>query len=142
MFTAKVYTVMIGSLSGTIEEVFTAKEVVRKYNQDNAESSGKLFLPVEWSMKPEDLQKVDVVIGIVDNWIDKPVFIEDCVKAGKKVILFFNSFAAPGNTIESEHQAVAAFRERVQSHCRCLEYRGTAQLKQRVEEAIGEISLH
>ena len=46
MFTAKVYTIMIGSLSGTMEEVFAVKEVVRKYNQDNAESSGKLFYPL------------------------------------------------------------------------------------------------
>lgn len=130
---------MIGSLSGTMEEVFTAKEVVRKYNQDNAASSGKLFLPVEWSMKPEDLQKVDVVIGIVGNWIDKPVFIEDCVKAGKKVMLFFNAFQDPKNTIQSEHDEVKAFQNRIQDCYHCVEYRGTTELKLRVEEAIGEI---
>ena len=92
MFTAQVYTVMIGSLSGTIEEVLTAREVVRKYNQEKAESEGKLFLPVEWSMKQEYLKKVDVVMGIVENWIDKPDFIEYCVNAGKRVLLFFNAF--------------------------------------------------
>ena len=139
MFTAKVYTLMIGSLSGTMEEVFTAKEVVRKYNQDNAESSGKLFLPVEWSMKPEDLQKVDVVIGIVGNWLDNPEFIEDSVKAGKIVLLFFNAFQDPKNTIQSEHDEVMAFQDRIQDCCHCVEYRGTTELKLRVEEAIGEI---
>ena len=95
MFTVKVYTVMIGSLSGTMEEVFTAKEVVRKFNQENAGGTGKLFLPVEWTTNLEDLQKVDVVIGIVGNWIDNPDFIENCVKAGKKVLLFFNAFKNP-----------------------------------------------
>lgn len=128
MFTAKVYTVMIGSLSGTMEEVFTAKEVVRLYNQDNAESSGKLFLPIEWSMKTEDLQKVDVVIGIVGNWIDKPEFIGDCVKAGKKVMLFFNAFQDPKNTIQSEQEEVKAFRERIQGLCFCTGYNGGAEL--------------
>ena len=133
MFKAKVYTVMIVSLSGTMEEVFTAKEVVRKYNQDNAESSGKLFLPVEWSRMPEDLQKVDVVIGIVGNWLDNPVFIEDCVKAGKKVMLFFNAFQDPKNTIQSEHDEVKAFRERIQDSCFCTDYLGGTQLRHLLE---------
>lgn len=136
MFTAKVYTLMIGSLSGTMEEVFTAKEVVCKFNQDNAESSGKLFLPVELSMKPEDLQKVDVVIGIVGNWLDKPEFIEDSVKAGKKVMLFFNAFQDPKNTIQSEHDEVKAFKERMQNQCPCVEYRNTTDLKTLVAERL------
>ena len=140
MFTAKVYTVMIGSLSGTMEEVFTAKEVVRKYNQTNAESSGKLFLPVEWSMKPEDLQKVDVLIGIVGNWIDKPEFIEDCVKAGKKVLLFFNAFQDPKNTIQSEHDEVETFKERMEGKCRCVDYRTSQEFS---EVLMGEMeNLH
>lgn len=133
MFTAKVYIVMIGSLSGTMEEVFTAKEVVRKYNQDNAESSGKLFLPVEWTMKQEDLQKVDVVIGIVGNWIDKPDFIEDCVKVGKKVLLFFNAFQDPKNTIQSEHDEVKAFRKRIRDNSFCTDYSGGTQLRHLLE---------
>lgn len=139
MFTAKVYTVMIGSLSGTMEEVYIAKDVVRKYNQDNAESSGKLFLPVEWSMKPEDLQKVDVVIAIVGNWIDKPDFIEDYVKAGRKVMLFFNAFQDPKNTIRSEHNEVAVFKERIQDNCKCAEYRGNTEFKQFVDNALNTI---
>ena len=128
MSTAKVYTVMIGSLSGTMEEVFTAKEVVRKYNQDNADSSGKLFLPVEWSMKPEDFQKVDVVIGIVGNWIDKTDFIEERIKAKKQVLLFFNAFQDPKNTNQSEHDEVKAFRERMQTLCYCSDYVGGLEL--------------
>ena len=34
--------------------------------------------------------------------------IDHCIAAGRSVILLFNAFADPGNTIESEHQAVAA----------------------------------
>lgn len=134
MFTAKVYTVMIGSLSGTMEEVFTAKEVVRKYNQDNAESSGKLFLPVEWSVKPEYFKKVDVVIGIVGNWLDKPDFIEDCVKAGKKVLLFFDAFRDPKNTIQSEQDEVNVFRNRIQPNCYSSMFNGCSDLAQHLGE--------
>lgn len=139
MFTAKVYNVMVGSLSGITEEVTVVREVIRNWNQENVERDGKLFMNMDWNEKIDDVQKIDVVIGLVDNWIEKTELVEACIKSGKRVILFFNAFADPGNTIESEHQAVAAFRKRMQSHCRCLEFRGSAQLKQRVVEAIGEI---
>ena len=139
MFTAQVYNVMVGSLSGIMEEEFAVKEVIRQWNQQHAQASGRLLLGVEWNPEPSALDTTDVVIALVDNWVDDTRAIDYCIATGKRVILLFNAFADPGNTIESEHQAVAAFRERVQSHCRCLEYRGTAELRQRVEEAIGEI---
>lgn len=136
MFTAKVYTVMVGSLSGTMEEVYTAKEVLRKYNQDSAENSGKLFLPVEWSMNQDDMKKVDVVIGIVGNWIDAPDFIESCVKEGKKVMLFFNAFQDPKNTIQSEYDEVKSFKQQIQSLCYCADYCGINGLRQLLNEQL------
>ena len=122
MFTAKVYTVMIGSLSGMSEEIYAAKEVIRKWNQQYTVSTGKLFMPVEWTTNPEVLQKVDVVIGIVGNYIDNHAFIEECLESEKQVLLFFNAFIDPKNTIQSEHDEVKAFRERIQSKCICFEY--------------------
>ena len=139
MFTAQVYNVMVGSLSGIMEEEFAVKEVIRQWNQQHAQESGRLLLGIEWNPEPAALDATDVVMALVDNWVGDTRAIDHCIAAGKHVILLFNAFADPGNTIESERQAVTAFRECVQSHCRCLEYRGTAQLKQRVEEAIGEI---
>lgn len=136
MFEAKVYTTAILSLSGMMDETHTARETVSRFNQQHAASTGRLFLPVD------DPQAADVVIGLVDNWVGDTRPIDHCIAAGRSVILLFNAFADPGNTIESEHQAVAAFRERVQNHCRCLEYRGTAQLRQRVEEAIEALIIH
>ena len=136
MFEAKVYTTAILSLSGMMDETHTARETVSRFNQQHAASTGRLFLPVD------DPQAADVVIGLVDNWVGDTRAIDHCLAAGRSVVLLFNAFADPGNTIESEHQAVAAFRERVQNHCRCLEYRGTAQLRQRVEEAIEALIIH
>ena len=52
MFTAKVYRVMVGSLSGAMEEVYVAKETIRKWNQQNAERTGKVFVPIEWCISP------------------------------------------------------------------------------------------
>ena len=52
MFTAQVYKVAVLSLSGIMEEVYTAQEVIRKDNQENAERTGKLFLPLEEMPQP------------------------------------------------------------------------------------------
>ena len=122
MFTAKVCRMMIGSLSGSMEEVHTAKEVVREWNQQNAEESGKMYLPKEWTTKQVEIQNVDVVIGIVGNWIEKTSLIEDLVKEGKKVLLFFNTIQDPKNTIQSEYDEVKAFRSRMQAHCLCADF--------------------
>lgn len=134
MFTAKVYCLMIGSLSGTMEEVYTATEVVRRWNQLNAEPTGKLYLPVEWSAKPEELEKVDVVIGLVGNWISNPAFIQKCVDAGKKVVLLFNDFQDPRNTIQSEYDAVVAFKHRMQGQCAIADYRDKDSLSALLNE--------
>lgn len=140
MFTAKVYNVMLGSLSGAMEEVFAAKEVIRKWNQQNAEREGKVFLSCEWSTKPQDLQKVDVVIGIVGNWIGDTRFIETCIESGKQVILLFNAFQDPKNTINSEHYQVKVFRDMIESHCNCAEYNGISNLTQLLNERLRDIS--
>lgn len=139
MFTSQVYTVQILCLSGIMDEMHLAQEVIRKWNQENARSEGKLYLQIPETSTPGE---ADVVIALVDNWVGDTRAIDHCIAAGRSVILLFNAFADPGNTIESEHQAVAAFRQRVQSHCRCLDYRGTAQLRQRVEEAIEALIIH
>lgn len=127
MFSAKVYRVMVGCLSGTMEEVYVAKETIRKWNLENAERAGKVFMPIEWSVQVNP-DEVDVVIGIVGNWIENTAFIEDCIKAGKQVMLFFNAFQDPKNTIPSEHDAVKAFRDKMQDRCCCIDYNGAVEL--------------
>ena len=130
MFTAKVYKVMVGSLSGTMEEVFAAKETIRKWNLENAERTGKLYLQTDWSAKTDALKDIDVVIGIIGNWIGNTKFIEDCIKEGKQVILFFNAFQDPHNTIPSEHEGVKTFKIQMQSCCFCAEYSSIAELRE------------
>lgn len=122
MFTAKVYRMMIGSLSGSMEEVYAAKEIVREWNQQNAEDTGKIYLPIEWTTKQGEIKNLDVVIGIAGNWIEKTALIEGFVKEGKKVLLFFNTFQDPKNTIQSEYDEVKAFRSRMQDNCLCADF--------------------
>lgn len=128
MFQAHVYRVMIGSLSGSMEEVFTAKEVVRQWNQQNAEAKGKLYLPVEWTTRAEEIQIIDVVIGMVGNWIANPDFVQKCAKAGKKVVLLFNDYQDPRNTIQSEYDTVVAFKHRMRDVCACADYHDKSSL--------------
>lgn len=84
MFIAKVYKVMIGSLSGAMEEVHLAKEIIRKWNQDNAEGEERQFMPVEWSTKTEGLNRADIVIGIIGNWIDNTALLRSVPRWGRR----------------------------------------------------------
>lgn len=99
-----------------MEEVYTAQEVIRKYNQENAEQAGKLFLPVA---REAAASEADMVIGIVGNYIEKTEVIEQAIKAGKKVLLFFSKYQAPENTIPAEGKAVEAFKKEMETKCVC-----------------------
>lgn len=136
MFNAKVYRVMVGSLSGTMEEVYAAKETIRKWNLENAERLGKLFLPVEWPSKPEDIKDVDVVVGIVGNWIESTSVIQNCIKSGKAVLLFFNAFHDPKNTIQSERESVQSLYNNMNNHCYCAVYKSTHELNVQIAERL------
>lgn len=145
MFTAKVYKVMIGSLSGAMEEVYLAKEIIQKWNHDNAESKGILYMPVEWSTKTEELNKADIVIGIIGNWIDNTTVVEECAQMGKKVILFFQTYHAPKVSIPGEVQKVEEYREQIKDTCPCFNYDSTSAFdgvltKQIIKYAINNLT--
>jgi len=123
MFTAQVFKVQMVCLSGIMEETYVAQEAIRKFNQENAERTGKLFLPVADNATANDS---DMVIGIVGNYIEKAEVIEEAVKAGKKVLLFFSKYQDPENTIPAEGKAVEAFKKKMESKCVCCEFNGKA----------------
>ena len=133
MFTAQVYKIAVLSLSGIMEEVFTAQEVIRKWNQENAERTGKLFLPLVGDATASD---ADVVIGIVGNYIEKVEVIEEGVKAGKKVLLFFSKYQDPENTIPAEGRAVEEFKNEMMSKCVCCEFTSKVDFENRLTETI------
>ena len=115
---------MVGSLSGAMEEVYLAKETIRKWNQQNAERTGKVFMPIEWGSTQEAIQNTDIVIGIIGNWIENSKFVEDCVEADKQVMLFFDTYHDANNAILSEVQAVEIFKKNMASLCKCFDYGG------------------
>lgn len=127
---------MVGSLSGSMEEVFAAKETIRKWNLENAKRTGKLYMLTDWSVKDDQLQDLDVVVGVVGNWAKNTSLIEDCIKDGKIVLLFFNAFQDPMNTIASEQDAVMAFRNKMQPHCICELYNSIIELNSKLKERL------
>lgn len=138
MFTSQVYTVQLLCLSGIMDETHLAQEVIRKWNQENARSEGKLFLQIPEASTPGD---ADVIIGIVGHYIDnaKADVIEASVKAGKKVLLFFSEFQDPENTIPSEGEVVRVFRQQMESECSCFSFNGRSSFERVLNKTIDTI---
>ena len=138
MFTAQVYTVQIFCLSGIMDEMHLAQEVIRKWNQENAQNEGKLFLQIPEASTPGE---ADVVIGIVGNFIDnaKADVIEASVKAGKKVLLFFSEYQDPENTIPAEVEVVKALRHKMESECSCHSFNGRSSFERDLNKSIETI---
>ena len=120
---------MVGSLSGTMEEVYVAKEAIRLWNLENAEREGRLYLPVEWSSRFEYLFQVDMLICIVGDWVEKTDVIEDSLRKGKDVLLLFNAFHNPDNTILSEQIVVEQLQSVMETRCSCEMYNGMEDLR-------------
>lgn len=135
MFTAQVYTVQILCLSGMMDETHLAQEIIRKWNRENARSEGKLFLQIP---ETSTLGEADVVVGIVDNYIDKTKadVIEASVKAGKKVLLFFSEYQDPENTIPAESISTQEFRRKMETKCYCCEFVNKEELKNKLISAL------
>ena len=104
MFNAKVYTTAVISLSGIMDETFAAKEAVRRWNEAGAQRTGRLFLLVD------DPQAADVLVGVVGNRLDHTQCVTQALDQGRRVLLLFNAFADPTNTIASDQQAVEEMR--------------------------------
>ena len=134
MFQATIYKLSVLSLSGMVEETYAAKEQVRKWNSSNAQAAGRLFLPVD------DAQAADVLVGIIGNRLENTDMVDDALRSGKRVLLFFNAYNDPKNTIATDAQAVAAFRADAAARCFFAEYNGVPQLSRLLCEQLDKIS--
>lgn len=126
MFTAKVYRVLVKSAGNTHEDCFTALKVLEDWNANQGEATGKVFIPV----KPADdrclTAEVDILIGIVGSYIQDQEFFKANVEEGKIVLLFFNAVHNDCNSMKSEVQEVAEFKEQMGPLCTCLSYSDSA----------------
>ena len=133
MFNAIVYKIVVLSLSGMMEEVYAAKETIKTWNEANAESAGKLYMLVD------DAQTADVLIGIIGNRLENQELVDEGLKDGKQVLLFFNEYADPKNTIVSEQNAVVLFKESIRNRCIWFDYNGASYFGSLIEKQLNEI---
>ena len=64
MFTAKVYKIFIASASGAMKEERVAQDIVAKWNCQNGEGCGVVFMQVPLNDSP------DVCVFVIDNYVD------------------------------------------------------------------------
>ena len=135
MFNAKVYTVSIPSFGVALEEEHIAREVIARWNIEEREKHGVVFLTI-----PNNYKGItpDIYIFIIDNYVDEQK-VEVAIQTDAKVMLFFNSHHDENNTIESEVKAVEEFRNEMKSKCVYCEFGGKEEFEKVMVEALQAI---
>lgn len=133
MFTASVFKITVVSLSGIMDETYAAKEAVSQWNQAKASREGKLF------MLTDDPKEADVLVGIVGNRLENTEIIDETFRARKQVLLFFNAYADPKNTIASEQTVVTDYMNQMQQRCFCAIFNGVSELEKILEDQLYKI---
>lgn len=127
MFTAKIYKICIASASGAMKEERIAQDVVARWNCQNGETKGVIYLQVPQEMAP------DVYVFVVDNFVDTAK-IDAAIATGARVVLFFAEYHDANNTMASELKTIVDFREKIQNSCVCIDYKNSAEFVQRFTE--------
>lgn len=121
MFKADVYAIAIHSLGAILEEEYLAQITVDKWNKENAEEKGKIFLQVQAS----GVIIPDVNIVLINSYVDAAK-VDKIIAEGEKLVLLFSKHHDPRNSMQTELDAIKAYREKVQGTCRCLDYENKA----------------
>lgn len=79
-------------------------------------------------MLEDEPQSAVFLVGVIDNRIENKELIIESLNAGKQIMLLFNAFTDPNNTISNEQAAVEASHRQMQQHCYCAELSRVAQL--------------
>lgn len=77
-----------------------------------------------------------MVFGIVGNWVGDATFVEECIRIGKQVMLFFNGFYDQNNTIPSKHDKVVEISAMMKDRCVCVWYKGAEELCYQLTERL------
>ena len=138
MFAANTYKIMIGCPGDIKEEIDMAMKVINHWTTLHAEQYSTVLLPIHWTTNsypehgahPQTLlngqlvSKSDMLVGIfgarVGTAIDKSQSgtieeIEEHIKAGKPVMLFFRRQNDTANTSASEIEKLQAFKSRIKN---------------------------
>ena len=76
---------------------------------------------------------------MIGNRIEKRDIVDEALKEGKQVFLFFSSYQDPKNTIASEQSAMEEYMREMQQRCYCASSNGVTELVNVLEERLNEI---
>lgn len=145
MFTANTYRIMIGCPGDVHEEARIAQKAIIHWTNIHAESRGIVLLPIHWSSNsyPENgahpqtilnsqlATKSDMLVGIFGSKVGTPTDkshsgtieeIEDHIKAGKPVMLFFRRQNDITSVSSSEIAKLQDFKNSIKDRCLYKEY--------------------
>ena len=92
---------------------------IDKWNEENAEKKGKLYLqtPSNSNLTP------DLHVIVIDSFIDAAK-VDKIIAAGETTILLFSKYHDPKNSMQTELDAIEVYRDKVKLKCTCLNYQG------------------
>lgn len=145
MFAANTYRIMIGCPGDIKEEIGIAMRVINHWTTLHAEQHSTVLLPIHWATSaypehgahPQTLlngqlaSKSDMLIGIFGAKVGTPTDkaqsgtieeIEEHVKSGKPVMLFFRRQNDIANTPASEIEKLQAFKSSIKNRDFYREY--------------------
>lgn len=153
MFTGNIYRIMIGCPSDVKGEVGIAQEIIQNWTAINAEATRTVLLPLHWSLDsypaygahPQKLldkqlvDKSDLLVCIFAAKIGTPTDtaasgsieeIEEHIKAGKPVMLYFRSRIDVKSTSPEDLQKLLDFKASVQNSGFYWEYADEVTFKE------------
>ena len=136
MFNAKVCTISIPSSGVALEEEHIAREVIARWNIEEGEKHGVVFLTI-----PNNYKSItpDIYIFAIDNCVDEQK-VDAAIATCSKVMLFFRILHDEKNTIESEVKKIEAFRAKVQGKCDCVDYNSKNSLMEALNTVLSNLN--
>lgn len=152
MFLARVYRIMIGCPGDILEEVQIAKDVIIRWTSIHAERDEVVLLPISWGANsypehgahPQKIlnkqlaSKSDMLISIFGSKIGSPTDtslsgtieeIEEHIKDGKPVMVFFRQMNNLSNTTIEEISKLESFKSKIKGAGLYREYKDVSSFE-------------
>lgn len=150
---------MIGCPGDILDEVKTAKSVIGRWTNVHAEQNGTVLLPINWDtnsfpnlgshpqkiLNNQLVVKSDMLIGIFGAKIGSPTNtcqsgtieeIEEHIKAGKPVMLFFRQKNDMSQASSDEFAKLESFKSSIKDRCLYKEYKEEATFEKVFTDAL------
>ena len=159
MFTANVYRIMIGCPGDIQSEVQLAKNVITRWTSLHAEQNSTVLIPINWDTNsypehgahPQKIlnsqlaNKSDMLVAVFGTRVGSPTDtslsgtieeIEEHVKAGKPVMLFFRQLNDISKTSSADLARLESFKNSVRDKALYREYKTEADFEKVFSDAL------